>query len=530
MFYIKKVAILIAVLVAVVFFTSQTPPANNLNGFFADPGSFEILSSYKGRNNVLKVNKSKTQWNIARYSLAQYRGKEILIEFSADVRCEGSVVSLAWQVNNPNYPTISMFGDAPLDKWHAMKGKMIITPTQNDAMIYLTNYQMSSNAIIYIANPIITITEDNPLTPDLSLRPLKEIYANDFLIGTITNYDGLYMSGKYFDLLKHHYNIVTFNAVYPHMVTPSIKGGVYQFANADNILNIAVRNNLYVYGQNLVYPGEEPAWMTEGTREEVIQNLNNHITTVVRQFSGRINIWEVVNEALKPNITNAEARGDWKRCLATTQNTSWRNHRWYDRLGADYIELAFRAARAADSNVTLYYNDFDLLALNKAEVVIKMIKDINDRYKRETGGARNLIEGLGVQVHIGSSQLSQDLNFNFNNARTALQRLTSLGIEIGITEVDISTSGYVRGEGRDSVMSDRNALNQALLYARLFSLFKEFSAHIKFVTFWGIDDGNSWLSEGNPLLFDWRLNAKPAFYAVSDPDGFLKQHGVSTRR
>jgi len=33
---------------------------------------------------------------------------------------------------------------------------------------------------------------------------------------------------------------------------------------------------------------------------------------------------------------------------------------------------------------------------------------------------------------------------------------------------------------------------------------------------WGMDDGTSWISAGNPCLFDWKLNAKKAFYAVSE--------------
>jgi endo-1,4-beta-xylanase len=40
-----------------------------------------------------------------------------------------------------------------------------------------------------------------------------------------------------------------------------------------------------------------------------------------------------------------------------------------------------------------------------------------------------------------------------------------------------------------------------------------------------MEDGNSWLSAGNPCLFDWKLKAKKAYYAVSDPDAFLAKYG-----
>jgi endo-1,4-beta-xylanase len=517
--------------ISILFFTSQQN-LNNINGFIADAGSFEILNSYQGRNNVLKVDRSKTQWSIARYSLAQYRGRQVAIEFSADIRIEGSASAVTWQVNNPpNFPTVSQIENAVQGQWQSMRGRIIVTPSQSDAVFYLTNWGVPANTIFYIANPTITITEGDFLTPDLSLTPLKSVYANDFLMGNIT--DNQYMSGRHFDLLRHHYNVVTSVDTFPFQLAPQNKGGAYQFANADRTTNLMIRNNIQVIGHALVYLDYSPAWMTEGTREDVIQNMNDYITTVVRHFRGRINTWDVVNEAVRNNLTAADVRGDWRNCLHDSRSRSgqWSpRNPWYEKLGADYIELAFRAARNADPNIKLYYNDHALEDPNKAEVVRKMILDINDRYKRETGGTRNLIEGVGSQAHIGSTETNSDLNLNINNVRNALNRLASLGIEIAITEMDISTVGYNRGSGKDSAMSERDAMAQALLYARLMSLYREFSAHIVRVTFWGIDDNTSWLSSGNPTLFDWKLNAKPAFHAVSDPDSFLRQHGGRSRR
>jgi len=531
MFILKKCMVLLGIMATIIFFTSQTSPVNNVNGFFADAGSFEILSSYQKRNNVLKVNSAKTKWSIFKYSLDQYKGMPITIEFSADVRREGSSGMLKWQVNNaPGYPSLSELENASSGVWHSMKGKIFLTPTNSNPEFYLTNYGINTPTILYLANPTVTITVGDPLTPDLSLTPLKSIYKDHFLIGNITNYDGFYMSGKYFDLLKHHYNIVTFNAAYPFQLAPLSEGRTYRFSEADNILDIVVRNNILAHGHVLVWYGDDPAWMTGGSREEVIQNMNDYITTVVRHFKGRVASWDVVNEAIKPNVTNAEARGDWKKCIINSENANWVDNRWYSKLGADYIELAFRAARDADPNIILYYNDNDLENQNKAEVVRKMILDINDRYKKETGETRNLIEGVGSQSHFGSTVSSPNLNVNMNNVRSSLEKLTSLGIEVAITELDILIGGYNRGTGKDTVMSERDALTQALLYARLMNLYREYSSHIKRVTFWGIDDNTSWLSAGNPTLFDWRLNAKLAFHAVSDPDGFISRNGGGVKR
>jgi endo-1,4-beta-xylanase len=106
-----------------------------------------------------------------------------------------------------------------------------------------------------------------------------------------------------------------------------------------------------------------------------------------------------------------------------------------------------------------------------------------------------------------------------------LDKLKTLGIPIAISELDISTAGYVRGEGRDTGMTLEDEITQAKIYANLFKLYREYAPYISRIVFWGMDDGGSWLSAGNPCLFDWKLKAKKSFYAVRDPDAFLKEYG-----
>lgn len=487
----------------------------NINGVFADPGTYRIVN-YAGKSNVIRVDGKKTQWAVVKYSLADYIGKEITIQLSADVRREGASGNLNWQVNNvSHYPSVSYLENAASGVWHTMSGRLIVTPTNNEPYIYLTNWENNANrTTYYIHNPVIIIEEGSSLTPDLTLKPLKSFYENDFLIGNIT--DETYMSGKYFDLFLHHYNSATSTGTYPIMLSQS--KGVYQWEAADRQVNLMLSNNIPVHGHILVWHESSPAWLTTGTRAQVEQNMKDYITAVLTHFKGRIHSWDVVNEAIRDNLSAAEVSGDWRRCVRDSRN-QWYINPWYNRLGADYIELAFRAARAADPDIILYYNDYGLENPNKAEVVRKMITDINDRYKRETGGTRNLIEGVGSQAHIF------ELKLNINEARIALEKLISLGIEISISELDISTTSYNRGTGRDKVMTEADEIAQARYYAKLFNLYREYSAYIKRVTMWGMDDGTSWISSGNPCLFDWRLNAKKSFYAVSDPDAFLAQYG-----
>ncbi|MDR0290795.1 MAG: endo-1,4-beta-xylanase [Treponema sp.] len=490
------------------------PGSTLTSGFWADAPSYKIVNlPLEGRQNVIRVNGADTNWAIVKYSLEDYKGKEITIQFSADVKRTGAAGTLNWQVNNaPGYPTVSFLENAAPGVWHRMRGRRIITPADDNPVLYLTNWENNAkNTIYYIDNIIITIEEGNSMAPNLALAPLKSSYENDFLVGNIIG--STYISENYFDLLKHHYSVVTPTETYPFLLAPYGKGN-YQWEMADTVVNLARSNNMKVHGHVLAWHELCPEWMTAGSRETVISNLEQYIADVLSHFKGRITSWDVVNEAMRDNLSAADAAGDWRRCIRNSDNP------WHKALGADYVEIAFRAARAADPDITLYYNDYFHYEWssekwfggpNKPEAVRKMIDDINTRYRNETSGTRNLIEGVGTQSHF------MGMDVNLDNVRLTLEKFKTLGIEIAVSELDISTAGYVRGEGADTPMSVEDEMAQARIYANLFKLYREYAPHISRVIFWGMDDGTSWLSAGNPCLFDWKLHAKKAFHAVSDP-------------
>jgi len=476
-------------------------------------GPYEIINiPAENRRNVMKVDGSAVEWAIAMYSLERYKDKPVKITFSVDVKREGDMGNLNWQVNNnPGYPSIGSINNAIPDVWHTISGTISLIPTADKPYLYLTNwFNNTESTIYYLCNFKIKI-EDTVVVPppnpiaDLNLTPLKSAYADAFLIGTIIN--PAYMAGEYLKLLTHHYNTVTAeNALKPIELAPLEKGGQYRWETADKMVNTMLENGIEVQGHVLVWHEQTPAWMTSGTREEVIANLENHITQILNHFRGRILSWDVVNEAIRDDLQNVNASTNWRNCMRTSGNP------WFTALGSDYIEISFRKMREIDPNAKLYYNDYGLNNRNKAQAVVNMVNDINRRYKIETGSSRNLIDGIGMQGHY-------NLNININHVRVSIQLLTSTGLEISITELDISTVGYVPGSFRDSVMNERQARIQADIYASLFKLFLEFKEHIYRVTMWGSDDYNSWLSAGNPCLFDRNLKPKPAFYAVLNAIG-----------
>lgn len=334
---------------------------------------------------------------------------------------------------------------------------------------------------------------------NLEVQPLKTVYEDYFSIGNIIN-PKYFSSPAHLELLTTHFNTVTCeNDMKPDHLAPREKGGAYRWQTADAMVQKMAEHEIKVHGHTLVWHSQTHAWMTEGTPDEVRQNMINHINTVLEHFKGKVNSWDVVNEAI---TDSASGSVNWKRSLRTESG-------WHRALGADYIELAFRTARAADPDVLLYYNDYNLNTQSKALAVRNMIKDINDRYKAE-GNERNLIDGVGLQGHY-------NFEVSVSNVRFAIEKFIEIGILIDISELDIEDKQTYGswGPNKNGGMNSSDMKTQARVYGNLFALFRQYKDHITRVTMWGMDDESNWKSIGNPCLFDGSLNPKPAFFAVS---------------
>jgi endo-1,4-beta-xylanase len=109
------------------------------------------------------------------------------------------------------------------------------------------------------------------------------------------------------------------------------------------------------------------------------------------------------------------------------------------------------------------------------------------------------------------------VNTRPENVAASLERFTSLGVELSVTELDVQA-------GMNSALTEAQALEQGAAYARLFALFRKHAAVIRRVTIWGLDDGSSWRKETSPTLFDRNMQAKPAFYGALNPATFLAEN------
>ena len=334
---------------------------------------------------------------------------------------------------------------------------------------------------------------------------LKEIFKNDFLIGTAI--DARQIEEK--DTEADRVIMQQFNAVTPENIMKAeiIQPGwdKYNFDLADKLVAYAKKNNIKVNAHNLVWHSQLPSFMRHiQDADSVRKYFVNHINTVAGRYDGKVYSWDVVNEALNEDGT-------------------LRNSIFLQKLGDDYIVEAFRLAQKASPHSKLYYNDYNIEQPNKRAGAIALIKKI------QAAGVR--IDGVGIQGHWRSDKVPM------KDIEESIQEFSALGIEVMFTELDLSvlpnpwdnaTADVSQTAASNAKMNpyakglpDSVAQMQAKAYADLFQLFLKYKKNVSRVTFWGINDGQSWLNgwpirgrTNYPLLFDRNFQPKPAFYSI----------------
>ncbi|WCQ88723.1 MULTISPECIES: endo-1,4-beta-xylanase [Sorangium] len=197
--------------------------------------------------------------------------------------------------------------------------------------------------------------------------------------------------------------------------------------------------------------------------------------------------------------------------------------RWYEIIGESYIAEAFKSAHAADPDAKLFYNDFYNYLPAKQQGIYKMLKGLLEQ------GVP--VHGVGLQAHLNIEPSTVTTNQAYYqhvaNMEEAIELHSSLGLEVQVTELDISL--YIPGVTYNpstfyttATFTDALKAKQAARYGEFFELFRKYRSVITGVTFWGIADDNTWLSEFSsgrkdfPLLFDVDHDPKPAYDAVVD--------------
>jgi endo-1,4-beta-xylanase len=240
----------------------------------------------------------------------------------------------------------------------------------------------------------------------------------------------------------------------------------FDFAQADWLADFARTHAMQFRGHTLLWHEDLPPWFDSTVNaSNAEQFLTNHIQTVVKHYAGRIQSWDVVNEAI-------QVTGDHANNLRKTP--------WLKFLGADYIELAFKLAAEADPNALLVYNDYGteydtIEGESRRTAILQLLKTLKSK------GAP--VQALGIQAHLSGSET----RFNPAKFKAFLSAVASLGLKILVTELDVSDRGLPLDIGqRDQTV--------AAAYEDFLSVALQEPAVIAVLT-WGLSDRYTWLSE-----------------------------------
>lgn len=334
---------------------------------------------------------------------------------------------------------------------------------------------------------------------------LKEVFKNEFVIGTALNADQI--EGKDAGaaaLVPQQFNAITpENIMKAEVIHP--EWGRYDFDLADKLVAYGKKNNIQINAHTLIWHSQLPPFVRRmKSADSVRMFMTEHINTVAGRYDGKVYSWDVVNEALEEDGTMRKS---------VFQNT----------LGEDFVVEAFRLAQKAAPNTKLYYNDYNIEEPKKRAGAIRLIKKI------QAAGVR--IDGVGIQGHWRAYDVPM------KHIEESIQEFSALGIQVAFTELDLGVlpnpwDGNIADVNRTAANSERMNPYAAGLpdtmqakltkgYEDLFRLFLKYQDKIERVTFWGVNDGQSWLNDwpirgrtNYPLLFDRNFKPKPAFYSV----------------
>src|ERR1700730_6098170 len=327
-------------------------------------------------------------------------------------------------------------------------------------------------AVISLSNASMVIAQND------SLR----VYAQQrgFYIGAAVNMTPFGNEVPYLDTLKREFNIIVAENAFKFTATHPAQN-TYNFADTDALVTFAEANGMKIRGHTLVWHSQIPTWLTNGnfTRDETIAIMRDHIHTLVGRYKGRIWAWDVVNEAI----------ADGSSALRTSSF-------WYQKIGPDYIKLAFQFAHEADPDAILYINDYSNETMSaKSTGVYNLVRDL------KLDGVP--VHGVGWQMHItNGDRIGADHHSN-------AQRLAALGVEISITELDV----------RMPLPADSNKLaTQAATYRDVLEFCLSKPKCVSLIT-WGFTDKYSWIpgffpGMGAGLTFDANYQPKPAYDAL----------------
>lgn len=256
----------------------------------------------------------------------------------------------------------------------------------------------------------------------------------------------------------------------------------WNWGDVDKALEFAENNKINLKWHTLFWHNQNsPFIMGMKTKEQAAERMEEHITTIMERYKGRIKYYDVVNEMF-------EEDGSFRKTL------------WYNLMGEDYIAHALKTARKADPQAKLYLNEYnnESKGYAKADAMYNLVK------KYVESGVP--VDGVGMQLH-----LATDLPFDKEAIRENVRRYGELGIDISFSEIDVRIPDTKADDPAE--IKKQEDIYLALLDIALTE------KNVKSFIVWGLGDGQSWIpgtfpGYGHGCIYDSNMNKKPVYDAI----------------
>ena len=316
--------------------------------------------------------------------------------------------------------------------------------------------------------------------------------ARGLLVGCAVDVDALSADEAYAGLVKEQANIVVGEkAMTWKRLRPSSDS--FDFSAGDALIAFAEANRMRVRGHALCSHRDLPDWFAaEATTKNARTLLTEHIERVAGRYAGRMHSWDVVDEA----VSARDGRPD-----------GLRDSPWLRLIGEEYIEIAFHAARRADPQALLTYNQDaiegeDAASQGQRAATLLLLRRLK---------ARNVpVDAVGIESHLrvgpryGEGRGLADF----------LEEMRELGLQVLLTELDVSDP-----ERPVDVKAGEKAVAQ-VYGGYLDRMLKD--SNVTAVLTWGLADWRAGIEgkadggAGRGLPFDAGMKPTEAFFAMRD--------------
>jgi GH35 family endo-1,4-beta-xylanase len=275
----------------------------------------------------------------------------------------------------------------------------------------------------------------------------------------------------------------------------------WNFAPVDTLVDFASNHQMKVKGHTLIWSVDyfglsvgQIGQMREMTTDDFRQTVNEHISTLLGHYKGKIHAWNVLCEAL-------DESGELRKSL------------FLEKMGQGYVADIFHMAHEADPDAILLYHDYGAEGLSpKSDGQYKLVKYLVNEHVP--------IDGVALQMHLAATNEPPNIiTMSKSNPRLTLKdisenirRLADLGLKVEIAEMDLQIRN-LQGD-----LPERLKLQRRIYHDVIDTCLRE--KGFTDITFWGFTDAYSWIDQtfgpDDPLLFDENYQPKPAYWGVMD--------------